>query len=238
VIGALRSARAEGDAPKPGALRGKAALALALGALAAVGVTHLVDFGVYHLRYAIFDANLAASWSHAVDAAALAAGVAVCVLGARRSPSRRLTWIATATILVFFVGDEVSGLHAAIGGLRYGKLLYAPVLALLVCCVWRLTKDGANVSVVRASAGLLLASYAIHVLDPHHIARALAWPAEGWAFQCVVVLKEGMELAGVLLALLALGRTAFSTVFTSQVQAREPRSVGYGAAATRRLPSS
>jgi hypothetical protein len=131
----------------------------------------------------------------------------------------------------------VSGLHAAIGGLRYGKLLYAPVLAVLVYCVWRLTKDGANVIVVRASAALLVASYAIHVLDPHHIARALAWPAEGWAFQSVVVLKEGMELAGVLLALLALARTAFSTVFTSQVQPRGPRSVGYGAAATRRLPS-
>lgn len=242
MIGALRSTRAEGDphkalTRKSLTLRGKGPLLLALGAFSAVAVTHLVDFGFYRLRYALFNANLAASWSHAVDAAALAGGVAVCLAAAWRAPRQRATWVATATVLLFFASDELSGLHTTIGDLRYGKLLYLPLLAVLVYCVWRLTKDGANRVVVRASGALLLASYVIHVLDPHRIARVLAWPAGGWAFQCVVVLKEGMELAGVLLALLALCRTALSTAFKSQVQPREARSVGYGAAATRRLPS-
>ncbi len=177
---------------------------LAAGALAAVGLTHLIDFGVYHLEYRILNANSAASWSHVADAAALALAVAVCLAGARRLPEQRATWIATAAVLALFVTDEVSGLHAEIAAVNYGKLLYAPVLAALVYCVWRLTKSGAYFAVVRAGAALLVASYAIHVLDPHNIARALGWRMGGWAFQIVVVLKEGMELAGVLLALSAL----------------------------------
>jgi hypothetical protein len=36
---------------------------LALGAIAAVAVTHLIDYGVYGLRYWLFNANSDASWA-------------------------------------------------------------------------------------------------------------------------------------------------------------------------------
>ncbi len=135
-------------------------------------------------------------------------GAAVSLVGARRWTERRATWLATAGMLALFCIDEVSELHTKIGGLNHGKLLYAPLLAALVYCVWRLTRDGPHRAAVQAGAALLVVSYVVHVLDPHHIARALGWQDGGWAFQCVVALKEGTELAGVLLALAALAGTA------------------------------
>jgi len=182
-----------------------------LGAIAAVGLTHLLDYGAFDLKYRLFDANRVESWSHILDAAALAAGTAVCVAGARRTEKRsgaRRAWAITATVLALFVLDEASGLHSRIGDLHNGKLLYAPILVVLAYCIWRLTRDGRHVGQVRAAAALLVCAYAIHVLDPHRIARTLGWPHESWAFQVVVALKEGTELAGVLLALLALTAAA------------------------------
>ena len=174
---------------------------LATGAMAAVAATHLVDYGVYNLRYGALNANLSESWSHVLDACALLLGALVCLAGAWRSPLERATWVAVAVVLLLFTVDEVSSLHAEIGGSRFGKLLYAPILVVLVYGVWRLTRRGPYRAVVRAGAAVLSAAYAIHVLDPHHIARALGWRDGGWAFQCVVALKEGTELAGVLLIL-------------------------------------
>jgi hypothetical protein len=197
---------------------------LGAGAIAAVAATHLIDYGVYHLEYEALNANLAVSWSHRVDAAALGVGAVVSLLGARRWPERRATWLATAAMLALFFIDEVTELHTKIGGLNHGKLLYAPLLAALVYCVWRLTRHGAYRAAVQAGAALLVVSYVVHVLDPHHIARALGWPDGGWAFQCVVALKEGTELAGVLLALLALAGTAVSRQRSvSQVRAGAER---------------
>lgn len=188
-------------------------MALAAGAIAAVGVTHLIDFGAYHLRYRILNANSAASWSHLVVAGVFAVGAVVCVTSAWRSPASRAAWLATGVMLVplFFVG-EAAGVHAEIDALSHGRLLYAPILALLVYCVWHITRAGAYFAIARAGAMLLVASYAIHVLEPHNIARALGWSEGGWGFQIVVALKEGTELAGVLLALLALCGAALAAV--------------------------
>jgi hypothetical protein len=201
---------------------------LAVLAMAAVGVTHLVDYGVYGLRYWLFNANSDASWSHGVVTGLLGIAAAVCLLGARRLPGQRAAWIATAAILALFFVGEVSEVHAEIDALS--RLLYAPVLVALVYCVWRLTRGRAYYTVVRAGAALLVASYAIHVLEPSNIAHAFGWRWGGWGFQTVVAVKEGTELAGVLLALLALWGTATAPAQTSreaafapQVRAREGR---------------
>jgi len=187
-------------------------LLLAAGAVGAVGLTHLVDFGAYNLRYRTLNANSSASWSHAVSAGALAVGAAVCLAGAWRLPRQRAPWIASAVILTLLFADELSGLHAHIDALSHGKLLYVPILLALVYCVWRLTMGMARLASVQAGAALLLASYLIHVLEPHNIAHAFGWSRDGWAFQVVVALKEGMELGGLLLILLALWVSAFAAV--------------------------
>lgn len=218
----LRETRSEVVVGSPMRRRCRSSVLLASGAIAAVGLTHLLDFGVYDLRYTVFNANSDASWSHVVDAGALAVAAVICLGGAWRIPRQRGTWLTIALLLFVFFADELSGLHTQIGTPRYGKLLYAPVLAVLVYCVWRLMRGGPYLAVARGSAALLLASYVIHVLDPHNIARALGWRVGGWAFQVVVVLKEGMELAGVLLAVLALWGSA-GGLSAPQVRAREGR---------------
>ena len=182
---------------------------LAFAAIGAVVCTDLVDFDAYHLRYRILNASSAASWSHAVVAGALAVGATACLAGARRPGHRRAAWITTACLLALLFADEVSGLHSHIDALNHGKLLYAPLLVILGLCVWQLTNDGSRRSGARIGAGLLLmSSYAIHVIEPHNIVHALGWGVGGWQYQVVVTLKEGTELAGVLLALLALCSSA------------------------------
>jgi hypothetical protein len=183
-------------------------LSLAAGAIAAVVLTHLVDFGANDLGDKVLNANSASSWSHKVVTGSLAMGAIACLVGTWRLRRARATWLVTAVILVLLFANEISELHAQIGALRFGKLLYAPILLLLVFCVWRLTTGASSAFRVRAGGVLLLASYLIHVLGPHHIAHSLGWRAEGWAFQTVVALKEGLELAGVLLVVLALWRSS------------------------------
>ena len=197
-------------------------LLLAGGAIAAVALTHLLDFGLYGLDYRVFNANLSASWSHVVDAGALVAGAVVCLLGSARLHAQRAAWVGSTVVLGLFAVDELSGLHADIDSVDYGKLVYAPALVLLVYCVWRLTRGGAYRACAQACGALLLASYVIHVLDPHNIARALGWPVGGWGFQIVVALKEGMELAGVLLALWALTGTMIAAT-----RSEHPRHLGW-----------
>jgi len=201
-------------------LRLPSPLSLAAGAIGVVACTHLTDFGLYHLRYTILNANSAGSWSHFVAAGALAVGAAVCLAGARRWPRERTLWIASAAMLALFFLDETSGLHARIDVLSHGKLVYGPVLVVLTCCVWALTRRTPYVATVRMAAVLLAVSYVIHVLEPHDIAQALGWSTDGWAFQVVVALKEGTELAGVLLALSALTGAAFASQFHNNSAAR------------------
>ncbi len=142
--------------------------------------------------------------------AVLGLAVAVCAAGAWRARQRRSEWIVSCVLLAAFFLDEVSGLHVQVDALHHGKILYAPALLALVYCVWRLTYARLRLTGALAAGLLLLASYAIHVLEPHSIARVLGRSTSGWAFEVVVSLKEGMELAGLLLVLLALSAAAFA----------------------------
>lgn len=182
---------------------------MAVLALGAVIATDLIDFGIYGLRYSVLNASLSSSWSHRVTTGALALGAAVCLIGARRLPRDRAVWMTTAAILTLLFIDEVSGLHTRIDALSHGKLLYAPLLVVLVLCVWRLTATTEYLACIRAAAVLLLSSYLLHILGPHNIARELGSSEYGWTYQVTVTLKEGFELAGVLLALVAVAGAAF-----------------------------
>jgi hypothetical protein len=179
-------------------------------AMAAVAATHLLDFGAYDLRYGALDANLSVSWSHVLAHGVLALAAAVCVAGAWRARPPRAVWIVSGALFAVLFLDEVSGLHVQVDALRHGKILYAPALLVLVLCVWRLTFASARLASALVAGALLLASYAIHVLEPHSIVRALGWGTGGWAVEVLVALKEGMELAGLLLVLLALCAAAFA----------------------------
>jgi len=169
-------------------------------AVLAVIATNLIDFQTDGLRSVILNANSSASWSHRLDAVLLGSAAVVGLIGARRRPDRRLAWLALAGILAFFFLDEVSSLHRSIDGLNAGKLLYLPILVLAVGCIWRLTSDVDTVPGLGASLALLCGAYLLHLFALYN-ERAVYLTGE---YQARVGLKEGTELAGLLLALSAL----------------------------------
>ncbi len=174
--------------------------------MAVIG-TDLIDLGVAHSRVRLLDANVDSSWSHRMAAATLAVGAAVSLLGAARSPQRRSRWMVTAAILIVLFVAEASPVHAQVDRLSYGKLIYAPLLLALVACVWPLAHRSTQGRIMNAGLAALFASYTVHIFGLA-ITKALGWGAGGWAYQAYPGLKEGLELAGWLLLVLALYRLA------------------------------
>ncbi len=121
--------------------------------------------------------------------------------------SRRGWWGASAAALIGLFVVEASPLHVQVDSLSYGKLIYVPLLAGFAVCIWRLGTDSGQAALVRTSLAVLLASYAVHVFGLN-IVKALGWGTGSWAYQVKVGLKEGSELAGWLLVLVSLWRSA------------------------------
>lgn len=174
-------------------------------AVVAVVVTNQIDLGADQLRVGLLNANSRFSWSHDVDTLALALGMAAAVRGARRGGRDSQLWWATAVILGLFFLDEASPLHTAIDHLPLGKALYSPILLALVTCVWLLAAHSDQQVVVAAGLVTLCASFAMHVVGLHalHPIGYLSGP-----YQAGVGVKEGTELAGLTLVVLALWRLA------------------------------
>jgi hypothetical protein len=134
-------------------------------------------------------------------------------------------WVLTAAVLILLFVVEVSPAHVQVDRMSYGKLVYVPLLACLVICVLRLLDGSDRVNVLWLGLAVLGASYAVHVLGPPAV-RALGWGTDSAAYQVKVGLKEGTELSGWLLLVLALWRAGGPTVGQ-----REGSLYAYGAAA-------
>lgn len=186
--------------------RGRVVYAVAAAAFVAVIATNLISLGFLHLGIGLLNANWEFSWSHDVDTLALAfgAGVAAVVSGGRDAPDRSF-WAATAAILALFCADEVSPLHAEIGAVSFDKLLYAPLLAALAICLWRLAVRGGEGSAVAGGLTTLAVAFGMHVAGLH-LLRPLGYT--NWIYQTGVGFKQGTELAGVLVVMAALWRLA------------------------------
>lgn len=201
------SARGTAHSPlaENGPARTSQALWVAAAAMAAVLITHLVDFGS-SLGLRVLDATSSSSWSHRADAATIVtAAVVVAIAGWRARVNRGLAAMTTV-ILGFLGGAEISSLHAQIDQSSVGKAVYAPALLALVFCVWRLTADEAQHEIAVTGLVTLTLSFAIHVLGPP-VLHLLGWGSSGWPYQVKVGLKQGTEFAGWLLVLWALSRT-------------------------------
>jgi hypothetical protein len=179
------------------------ALGLAAIALAGVLATNLLDLESYRFGVRLLDANWEFSWSHDVDTLALAFGVLVAAAGATWHPRQRALWIATSVILALFFLDEVSPAHAAIG--HVSKLLYVPIVGALAICLWRLADSTAEQGTVALGLATLLISFGMHVVGLT-ILRPIGYMT--WPYQTGVGVKEGAELGGLLLLVVALFRLA------------------------------
>jgi hypothetical protein len=182
----------------------------------AVIASNVIDFELDHPRIALLDANAGSSWSHRATAAALAAGALVAGGAALRPRAERLVWATTAGILGVLFVTEISTIHVAVDRHSLGKLVYVPLLAALVACLWRLFHGRSGASAVRTAVVVLAASYVVHLFGARVLA-AVGWGPDSLAYQLKVGLKEGSELAGWLLVIIALVRLS---------RARRPASGG------------
>jgi hypothetical protein len=172
-------------------------------AFAAVIASNLLNLGIDNLGVRALDANWEYSWSHDVDTLVLAFGVVITAGGARRHRRQRALWAATSAILTLLFLIEVSPVHAEIG--HVSKLLYAPILCVLVVCVWRLADHTAQSGTVVVGLAALLISFAMHVVGLT-LLRPLGYLS--WPYQFGVGVKEGGALAGWLLVTYAFWRLA------------------------------
>lgn len=179
------------------------AFVLAAAAFVLVLASNLLSLRFDHLRTTLINANWEFSWSH--DAATLLLGIGVwtSLIGARATRADRRLWLATAAILAVFFLDEASALHGQLGNLD--KLLYVPILAALVVCVWRLAAGTRERALVACGLTTLLLAFAMHVAGLH-LLRPLGY--NNYVYQSGVGFKEGTELAGLMLLVTALWRRA------------------------------
>jgi len=198
VHSGLRQARSSG-ARVPLAPFVAAALALAV-----ESTTHLLDFGVYHLRIEALNSANEHSYSHWLATVAFAVGSVSGGLGARRAGSHRAAWWSICGLFGFLFVDTIFRLHDHIGS---WPLLYAPILIGLAVALVTVARGTDLAVVVYAGLVLLFASLGIHVFGPS-VVRALGWGPAGWAYQVKIALKEGSELAGWVLLVPALARLA------------------------------
>ena len=175
----------------------------AIAAFGAVVASNLASLGVDHLHTSLINANWQFSWSHDVDTLLLGVGVYASLVGARASRSTQRLWIATAAILGLFFLDELSPLHGKIGNLD--KLLYAPLLVALVVCVLKLTAGTRDRVVMLWALATLLFAFGMHVVGLH-LLRPIGYTT--YLYQAGVGLKEGTELAGVIMLVSTLWRRA------------------------------
>ena len=177
--------------------------ALAAAAFALVVTSNLLSLGLDDLRTTLINANWEFSWSHDVDTILLGIGVWISFVAARAADEDRRLWVATAAILALLFLDELSALHGQLSNLD--KLLYAPILAALVVCIWRLTAATPERTLVVCALTTLLLAFAMHVAGLH-LLRPIGYT--NYVYQAGVGFKEGTELAGLILLVAALWRRA------------------------------
>jgi hypothetical protein len=129
----------------------------------------------------------------------------VGVLRVQKGGPYRGWWAVTATSLFLLFVVEVSPAHVHVDRLAWGKLLYLPLLVCLAASLARLAHGSGHGRIMWVALAALAASYTVHIFGPHVVA-AFGWGTDSLAFQAKVGLKEGAELAGWLLMVVALWR--------------------------------
>lgn len=174
--------------------------AVAAGALLVEVAVHLVDTRVLARPVPALDSAREWSYSHVLSSGALLAGGLLCAVGARRARRRRARWGLAAGIFGVLFLDNVSRLHTHLG---WWPVVLVPVLGVLAAALLGIADGEQARTMVALGLGMLLLSLAIHIGGPP-VERALGWGPDDTGTQVKIALKEGTELAGWLLVVLAL----------------------------------
>ena len=155
---------------------------------------NLVDFGVYHYRYALVDPNDESSLFAWIAGLAVAFAACVCLLRSSRAGAEQRRYLAAGLLLAVLALENRIRFHE---GTVHGPLVYVPLLgalfAALIVLSWRW--PAAARRAVWAGLASLVFSLALHKLAPTLLAHYGYGPGD-WPYEVKVSLKESGELAG------------------------------------------
>jgi hypothetical protein len=178
--------------------RGKRVVACGVALAAAVVMVqvaaNLVDFGVYHYRFAFLDPNNEGSLFAWISGLVIAFAACLCFVRAWRVRLVRGRYLLLGVLL---------GLLAAENRVRlreqtvHRPLVYVPLLGVLfVALVWTSWPwPRAARGVVWAGLASLVFSFALHKVAPHVLAHYGYGPGD-WPYEVKVSLKESGEVCG------------------------------------------
>jgi hypothetical protein len=145
--------------------------------MAALAATHLVDYGVFGLRYQVLDAGTHASLFGALSLLALAVAAVVAI---------RVRPALAALLAILLVLRLASFPHVLV--------VAVPFLLAALVLMWRLSP---------LACVLLVVSYTVHG-PGEWVVRELGIGYDTWVYQTKIVLKHACELGGWMLLTAAL----------------------------------
>jgi hypothetical protein len=166
-----------------------AAVCLALAQAAA----QLVDFWAFGLRYAVLNGNSSANAFSWVGGAAMLATIVAFTAAALARVHTRAT-STLAVLFTFLLVDNRADIHER---LPHGKLLFVPLLFVVLALIWRVSTEAPPVSrrLLRAGLVMLAVSLSVHLAGPTILSWA-GWTSGDWQYQVKVAIKEATEIAG------------------------------------------
>ena len=175
--------------------------------LAAVVVTvqevaNLVDFGVYHYRFAFVNPNNESSLFAWIGGVVILFAAFLCFLHSRHSRSERGRYLLSGLALAVIGLENRVRYHE---GTVHRAIIYVPLLgAMFTGLVWTSWRwPGAARRVVWTGLSSLVLSFALHKVAPHLLAH-FGYGSGDWPYEVKVSLKESSELCGWILIATAL----------------------------------
>ena len=178
--------------------RGKRVVACGAALAAAVVMlqvtANLVDFGVYHYRFAFLNPNNEGSLFAWISGLVIAFAACLCLVRAYRVGLERGRYLLLGVLLgLLAVENRVRVREQSV----HRPLVYVPLLgalfAALVWTSWRWPRAARRV--VWAGLASLVFSFALHKVAPHVLAHYGYGPGD-WLYEVKVSLKESGEVCG------------------------------------------
>jgi hypothetical protein len=180
------------------AARGKPVVACGVGLAAAIVMlqvaANLVDFGVYHYRFAFLNPNNEGNLFAWISGLVIAFAACLSLVRAYRVRLERGRYLLLGSLLgLLAVENRVRVREQSV----HRPLIYVPVLGVLfVALVWTsLRWPSAARRVLWAGLASLVFSFALHKLAPHVLAHYGYGPGD-WPYEVKVSLKESGEVCG------------------------------------------
>ena len=169
-------------------------LAVAAAVVAVQVASNLIDFGVYHYRFALLNPNDESSLFAWISGITIAFAACTCFLRSRRIRAERGRYLLLGLLLTIIAVENRARFYEQT---VHRAIVYAPLLwslfAALVWTSWRWPTAARRA--VWAGLASLVFSLALHKIAPHLLAHYGYGPGD-WPYEVKVSLKESGEVCG------------------------------------------